>query len=211
MTNPKVTVMTGEPKVITNGPLQPFTELRAQTGFAWSCRQGVTENGELTEIHQITSADRSEYARHMRGHGLAAPKSGYEPWKPWKPPRPVKEHKPRPMDAGQRAEWVKVTGAHWENPGHQADDGTYVRPTGAWVEETRETRAGVIWSVADSPTAWWVQPDDDPAHPVYVKRAGKRHRDRVYGEGPLYEVPGAAEAARASVLRGEIVRKRGIF
>jgi hypothetical protein len=115
------------------------------------------------------------------------------------------------MDAGQRAEWVKVTGAHWENPGHQADDGTYVRPSGAWVEETRETRAGVIWSVADSPTAWWVQPDDDPAHPVYVKRAGKSHRDRVYGEGTLYEVPGAAEAARASVLRGEIVRKRGIF
>jgi hypothetical protein len=115
------------------------------------------------------------------------------------------------MDAGQRTEWVKVTPARSENPGHLADDGTYVPPSGAWVEETRETRAGVIWSVADSPTAWWVQPDDDPVHPVYVKRAGKSYRDRAYGEGTLYEVPGAAEAARANVLRGEIVRKRGIF
>jgi hypothetical protein len=65
--------------------------------------------------------------------------------------------------------------------------------------------------VADTASAWWVQPDDDPARPVYVKRAGKSWRDRSYGEGVLYEVPGVAEAARANAIRAEAVRARGVF
>jgi hypothetical protein len=203
--------MAAEPEVITSGPLRPLAEVRAATGFAWSCRQGRVENGELTEVHQITSGDRREYERHMRGHGLKPPKSGYEPWKPWKPPRPAQEYTPKPMDPGQRVEWVTVTEAHHENPGYLAADGTYVPASGAWIEETRQARTGDIWSVADTASAWWVVPDDDPARPVYVRRAGKSWRDRSYGEGTLYEVPGAADAARANVLRGELVRRRGIF
>jgi hypothetical protein len=200
--------MPAEPHVITTGPPRQLADLRANSGFAWSCRQGRAENGELTEIHEITSDDRAEYARHMRGHGFKPPKSP-EPWKPWSPPRPA-TYKPKPMDPGQRAEWVTVTQGHHETPGHLADDGTYVPPSGPWVEETRQARAGVIWSVADTASAWWVQPDEDPEHPVYVKRAGKRDRWR-YHEGELYEVPGAAEAARASAFRAEAIRKRGIF
>jgi hypothetical protein len=203
--------MPAEPDVITSSPLRPLAEVRAATGFAWSCRQGRAENGEPTGACQITSGDRTEYERHMRGHGLKPPESGYEPWKPWKPPRPAREYAPKPMDPGQRVEWITVTEGHHENPGYLAADGTYVPASGPWIEETRRTRTGVIWSVADTASAWWVQPDDDPARPAYVKRAGKSWRDRSYGEGTLYEVPGAAEAARANVARGELVRRRGIF
>jgi hypothetical protein len=203
--------MPAEPEIISNGPLRPLAEVRAGTGFAWSCRAGVIRDGELAEVHQITDSDRGEYERHMRGHGLKPPKSGYQPWKPWQPPRPAREYAPKPMDPGQRVEWVTLTEGHHENPGYLAADGTYVPASGAWIEESRQTRAGVIWSVADTASAWWVQPDDDPADPVYVKRAGKSWRDHGYGEGTLYEVPGAAAAARANVLRGELVRRRGIF
>jgi hypothetical protein len=202
--------MPTEPQIIANGPLRELSEVRAETGFAWSCRAGHVENGELTEIHQITSGDRNEYERHMRGHGFKPPKSAYQPWKPWSPPRPASGYNSKPMDPGQRAEWVKVTEGHHENPGYLADDGTYVPPSGGWVSETRQARTGVIWSVADTASAWWVQPDEDPAHPVYVKRAGKRDRWH-YHEGELYEVPGAAEAARTSAIRAEAIRKRGIF
>jgi len=205
-----VTAIPADPQIITNGPLRELAEVRAETGFAWSCRAGHAENGELTEIHQITSSDRNEYECHMRGHGFKPPNSAHQPWKPWSPPRPASEYKPKPMDPGQRAEWVKVTEAHHENPGYLADDGTYVPPSGAGVPETRQARTGVIWSVADTASAWWVQPDEDPAHPVYVKRAGKRDRWH-YHEGELYEVPGAAEAARISAIRVEAIRKRGIF
>ena len=58
--------MAAEPEVITSGPLRPLAEVRAGTGFAWSCRQGRVESGQLTEVHQITSGDRKEYERHMR-------------------------------------------------------------------------------------------------------------------------------------------------
>jgi hypothetical protein len=202
--------MPAEPKLVTNGPLRDLAEMRAGTGFAWSCRAGHAENGELAEIHQITSGDRDEYERHMRGHGFKPPSGARQPWKPWSPPRPASEYKPEPMDPGQRAEWVKVTEAHHENPGYLADDGTYVPPSGAWMPQTRQARTGVIWSVADTASAWWVQPDEAPAHPVYVKRAGKRDRWH-YHEGELYEVPGTAEVARTSAIRAETIRKRGIF
>jgi hypothetical protein len=205
-----VTAMPAEPEVITNGPLRQLAKVRDETGFAWSCRGSRVENGDLTEVHQITSGDRDEYERHMPTHGFKPPKSAYEPWKPWKAPRPARDYSPKPMDAGQRAEWVKVTEGHWENPGHMAD-GTYVPPSGAWVDDIREARTGVIWSVADTASAWWMQPDDDPTRPVYVKRAGKSWRDRSYGEGTLYEVPGIAEAARVNANRAETIRTRGVF
>jgi hypothetical protein len=203
--------MPAEPEVVTNGPLRELAEVRDETGFAWVCRGSRVENGKLTEVHQITSGDRDEYERHMRAHGFKPPKSTYEPWKPRKAPRPARDYSPKPMDAGQRVEWVKVTEGHRENPAYLTDDGTYVPPSGPWIEETRETRTGVIWSVADTASAWWVQPDDDPAHPVYVKRAGKSWRDRAHGEGALYEMPGVAEAARANAIRAETIRTRGTF
>jgi hypothetical protein len=202
--------MPAEPKLVTNGPPRELADVRAETGFAWSCHAGRVENGELAEIHRITSGDRDEYERHMRGHGFKSPSSSHQRWKPWSPPRPASQYKPKPMDPGQRAEWVTVTEAHHENPGYLPDDGTYVPPSGAWVPETRQARTGVIWSVADTASAWWVQPDEDPGHPVYVKRAGKRDGSH-YQEGELYEVPGTAEAARTNAMRAEAIRKRGIF
>jgi hypothetical protein len=204
--------MPAEPTVVTNGPLRELAEVRVGNGFAWSCRKTHAGNGELTEIHQITSGDRDEYERHMRGHGLKPPARAPGLWKPWEAPRPTREYKPKPMDPGQRVQWVRVVKGHWEGR-------TYIEPTdatparfegGTRADEVRETRTGVIWSVADTASAWWVQPDEDPAHPVYVRRAGKRERYE-HGEGTLYEVPGVAEAARANVTRGEIIRKRGIF
>jgi hypothetical protein len=204
--------MPAEPKVVTNGPPRELTEVRADSGFAWSCQTGHAEDGELTEIHQITSDDRDEYERHMRGHGFKPPKSAYQRWTPWTPPRPAKESRPKPMDPGQRVEWVRVAEGHWEGRTYvEATDTTVARfEGGTWVDEVRETRAGVIWSVADTVSAWWVQPDDDPLYPVYVKRAGKRERYE-HGEGALYEVPGVGEASRASTIRAEVIRRRGIF
>jgi hypothetical protein len=186
--------------------LRPLSEVRAETGFAWRCRRARIEDGRLTEVHQITGGDRAEYARHMQGHGVPpVKKTAFEQWTSWKPPRPVRAYKPKAMDPGQRVEWVKVTPAHWE--GRDWNDPA-VSP-GQWVEEVRETRTGVIWSTADMPSAWYVQPDDSPACPVYVKRAGKR--DWHHKEGELHEMPAVAEAARVGVLRAEIVRQRGIF
>lgn len=202
--------MPAEPQAATSRP-RPLAPARAGSRFTWSCRKAHPGDGDPAGPHQVTGQDRDEYARHMRQHGAKPPKSAYTPWKPWRPPRPVTEYTPKPMDAGQRTEWVKVTEGHREHPGHLTDDGTYVGPSGAWIEESRQTRTGVIWSVADTASAWWVLPDDDPARPVYVKRAGKSWRDRTYGEGALYEMPGAAEAARTSALRAEIIRARGIF
>jgi hypothetical protein len=190
---------------LIGGDLRPLPELRSESGFAWACRQARVEDGRITEIHQITSSDRDEYDRHMRSHGRRPVNRAYEPWKPWKAPRPVREYKPKPMDAGQPVQWVKVTPAHWE--GRNWDDPA--TSPGQWIEEVRETRTGVIWSVADVESAWWVQPDDNPARPVYVKRAGKSDWPRKAGD--LYENPGVAEAARANLLRGEVVRQRGIF
>jgi hypothetical protein len=204
--------MPAEPKVVSNGPPRELAEVRAGSGFAWSCRGSRVENGQLTEICQITSGDRDEYDRHMRGHDLKPPKSTYQRWKPWTRPRPVTEYKPKPMDPGQRVQWTRVIEGHWE--GRTYIEATDTSPPrfegGTWVEETRETRTGVIWSVADTASAWWIQPDDDPARPVYVRRAGKRERYE-HDEGALYEAPGVAEAARASLLRAEAIRKRGIF
>ena len=204
--------MPAEPKVVTNGPPRELAEVRADSGFAWSCRGSRVENGQLTEVHQITGGDRDEYDRHMRGHDLKPPKSTYQRWKPWARPRPVAEYKPKPMDPGQRVQWVRLIKGHRE--GRTYIEATDTSPPrfegGTWVEETRDSRSGVIWSVADTASAWWVQPDDDPAHPVYVRRAGKRERYE-HDEGALYEAPGVAEAARASLLRAEAIRKRGIF
>jgi hypothetical protein len=198
-----------QPRTTAGGQLSPLTEVGTETGFAWTCRRTTADDGTTaTEPHQITSNDRAEYERHMRGHGLKPVKSTYQRPRPWKPPRPAAEHTPALDGAGQRIEWVTVTEAHWDGRHYDLATGTLIRE-GTWVPETRDTRTGTIWSVADTPSAWWVQPDDDPAHPVYVKRAGKR--DRGHGEGALYEIPGAGEAARANVLRGELIRKRGIF
>lgn len=204
--------MPAEPEIVTNGPPRELAEVRADSGFAWSCRGSRVENGQLTEMHQITSGDRGEYDRHMRGHDLKPPKSTYQRWRPWTRPRPVTEYKPKPMDPGQRVQWVRVIKGHWESRTYiEATDTTPPRfEGGTWVEETRETRTGVIWSVADTASAWWIQPDDDLAHPVYVRRAGKRERYE-HDEGTLYEAPGVAEAARANLLRAEAIRKRGIF
>ena len=65
------------------------------------------------------------------------------------------------------------------------------------------TRTGVIWDRADRPNTWWAQPGEDPAHPVYLSRYGK--------DGPLHEVPGVADKARANIVRGNLVRQRGIY
>lgn len=190
---------------------RPLAEVRAATGFAWTCRKAVTENRHVTEVHHVTGSDRGEYERHMREHALTPPlKSAYRRWKPWTTPRP-RQYAPKPMDAGQRADWLQVTPGHWEGrtwieasgttPGHFEG--------GTWIEETRQARTGTIWSVADTASAWWVQPDDDPAHPVYVRRA--RRRDYPAAEGTLIEIPQAADAARANIIRGNLVRERGIY
>jgi hypothetical protein len=148
------------------------------TGFAWACRKPVTEKGQPRECG-ASGSDRAEYERHMRGHGLKTAKSAYTPPKPWKPPRP-KDYAPGPTDPGQRIEWQ-----------HAGDDG-----------ETR-TVTGVIWSPADRPNTWWAQPDEDPAHPVYVMR--------YRYDATLHQVDRAAESARENIARGNIIRQRGIY
>lgn len=194
-----------------SGQDRPLSEVRAATGFAWTCRKAVTENRRVTGQHHVTSGDREEYERHMHGHALVPPKSDYRPWKPWRAPRPAKPRPPKPMDAGQRIEWVQVTEGHWE--GATWVEASGARPGhfegGTWVERASQARTGTVWSAAGTASTWWVQPDDDPAHPVCVRRAGKR--DYRHAEGTLFEVPQAGEAARASIIRGNLIRERGIF
>jgi hypothetical protein len=110
------------------------------------------------------------------GYGWGHPLSQYRRWKPWKMPRP-REYAPKPLDPGQPAEW---------------DAGGV-------------TRTGVIWSRADRPNTWWAQPDDDPAHPVYLSRP------RGGGSSQLHEFPKAAGEARANIVRGNLIRDRGLF
>lgn len=189
--------------------LVPFAELRAESGFAWSCRTAEVEYGRVVRACETSGSDRGEYAAHMKSHGHAPVKSAYERPKPWAPPRPVRVYAPKPMAAGERCEWVKTTEGHREIPARMDGD-TYVPASGEWIPAVSETRAGVVWSVATTASEWWVLPDDDPGHPVLVKRHGKRF-DFKRGEGDLYEVAGAADSARANVLRAELIRKRGIF
>jgi len=122
-----------------------------------------------------------------------------------------REYNPKPMDPGQRIQWVKITQAHWEGRvfGGGGWSATLISP-GTWVEEVREVRTGIVWSVAATPSQWWVQPDDSPSRPVLVQRQGKKFAHGLK-EGDLYEIPGAGEAARNAVLRGEHVRKVGIY
>jgi hypothetical protein len=195
--------MSAEPEIITNGPLRPLSEIRSESGFAWSCRRALFTNGELTEIHEIFSGDRAEYGRHMRAHGYKPLKTSEQP-KPWKPPRTTAAYAPKQMDPGQPIKWTQVIEGYWQHGYNPDEPESNVR-----VSEQRVARTGVIWSVATHANEFWVQPDDDPAHPVLVKRAGKR--DHSQNEGDLFEVPGHAEAATAQVHRAEIIRRRGIF
>lgn len=194
--------------------MRSLAELRAETGFAWSCRTVEAERGQVTRACEVSGSDRAEYAAHHKTHGRAPLKSGYESWKPWRAPRPVREYAPKPMDAGQRVTWTsKPRGGHYEVPGHWEGEpyaSRYVAPSGEFIHDPAETRTGTVWSVADTGTAWWVVPDDDPSRPVYVKRHGRKYSSE-YREGELYEVAGYADRARANILRGNIVRERGIF
>lgn len=188
--------------------LRPFAELRAESGFAWSCRTAEVEYGRVVRACETSGSDRGEYAAHMKSHGLAPVKSAYERPKPWAPPRPVRVYAPKPMAAGERCEWVKTTGGHHEIPARMDGD-TYVPASGEWIPAVSEQREGTVWSVATSASEWWILPDGDESRPVLVKRAGKR--GWPHKEGELYEVIGAADSARANVLRAELIRKRGIF
>lgn len=158
------------------GPDPALTAVRESTGFAWTCFKPVIEDGQPTGEHAVINGDRREFERHMRAHGLKAPRSSYQRWKPWKPPKP-RECKPKPLDPGQPVEWL-------------ARDGT---------------RTGVILDRAGRPSSWWAQPDDAPASPVLVQK--------IHGSAgqPLQEIFGAAEEARADLVRGNIIRERGVY
>jgi hypothetical protein len=124
----------------------------------------------------------------------------------WKVP-PRREYNPKPMDPGQRITWtVTIPGRH-EHPGYMDGD-TYHGPAGKWIEAVTCTREGVIWSVATSASSWWVTPDDDPAGPVVVRRAGKSQHQ--YREGQLFQ-SGECAGWRDGIRRAENVRRRGIF
>lgn len=161
------------PSSAGHGPA--ITAVRDATGFAWTCRKPVIEDRQPVGQHAVLDGDRREFERHMRAHGLKAPKSSYRRWKPWKAPKP-REYAPKPLDPGQPVEWDA--------------DGV--------------TRTGVIWGHADRPSSWWAQPDDAPASPVLVQKARGSTDER------LHEITGAAEEARANLIRGNIVRERGI-
>lgn len=126
--------------------------------------------------------------------------------KPWKPPT-RREYKPKPTDAGQRIEYVRITPAHWE--GRTWNPQGQLLTQGTWVDETVEIRTGTVWSVAMVGTEFWVQPDDDTMHPVLVKKATKTAWQARHGE--FYEITGQGEAARARIRLAERVRKTGIF
>lgn len=116
----------------------------------------------------------------------------------------------KPLDPGQPIEWVRHTDAHWE--GRVWGPHSQLIEPGTWVEAVSETRTGVIWSVGPvAASERWVQPDDDPMHPVLVKRQGKKWSSSGIKQGAWYEVIGAAEAARLNVLRAEYVRRNGIY
>jgi hypothetical protein len=124
----------------------------------------------------------------------------------WKPPA-RREYRPKTMDPGQRITWTVTIPGRWERPGYMEGD-TYHGPAGKWIEPVTYAREGVIWSQATSASSWWVTPDDDPASPVVVRRAGKsQHQHR---EGELFQ-SGECAGWRDGIRRAENVRRRGIF
>ena len=125
----------------------------------------------------------------------------------WKPPA-RREFSPKPMDAGQRVTWTVTIPGSWERPGYMDGD-VYHGPTGKWIEAVTYSREGVIWSPATSASSWWVQPDDDPANPVVVRRQGRKFSCE-HREGELFESR-ECSGWRDGIRRAENVRKHGIF
>lgn len=124
----------------------------------------------------------------------------------WKVP-PRREYNPKPMDPGQRVTWhVRIDG-HYANP-PRFEDGEYRGGTG-WADAIEFTRAGTVWSVATSASAWWVVPDDEPGNPVVIRRAGKSYRHH-WPEGTLYQSR-ELEHWQDAMRRAENVRHRGVF
>lgn len=194
---------------VTLGELLPLPELRAAEGFGWACRQAVTcDRGYFyATVCETSGSTREGYLAHMREYHPRTVRQNqlkitYDP-KPWKAPRATREYQPKPLSPGEPVKYTRITGGHHEGEYNPA------RPRDSWIPEVREARTGTVWSVADSPSALYVLPDDDPAHPVYVRRAGKHTLSRA--EGEWYEVPGAAERDRRNLLRAETIRARGIF
>jgi hypothetical protein len=199
-------------------------EAALQLGFAWHCVKGDSE-GQCDEAGN----DRAEYASHMKGHGLRAPKSA----------KPIRLRKSAPAATMRKLEvspfkWLRWTEEHREpgtcTCGHldevhrstwQLDDGSMTKPdpgcndcgctVSRWDIEpviTTAARRGQFWSAGSKPHTFWVLPFEaapwEPGRPVPVMLGRQWH-------GSGYEVAGTGEQAAENVRRAENVRKRGVF
>ena len=184
-------------------------------GFAWTCRttrlKGGTgwDRGQIVEACEITSASRDWYDQHAAYHERTGPQPVTLP-KPWKAPARTAQYAPAAMAAGQAVTWTLITPGHWERPdGMPVTDPVTGGPTGQWIESASRTRTGRIWSDGPRGTSWWVNPDDEPASPVVVRRHGKSFSfERA--EGQLYEETGW-QGWREEIRRAENVRRRGLY
>lgn len=112
----------------------------------------------------------------------------------WRVP-PRREFRPKAMDIGQPITWTRTLGG-W-------------KPGEGWQSRRDVTRAGTIWSEGPYPRSWWVIPDDGRTPTaVLVRTAGRR--DRMHGEGTLFQ-DRSGDRWRSRVRRAELIRRRGIF
>jgi hypothetical protein len=127
--------------------------------------------------------------------------------KMWKPP-PRREYRPKPMDPGQPVTWTARTAGYWTGPPQHSGDGEpyWYKPGTEWHEPTRSQWAGVIWSDGPAAGTWWVCPDDDPQHPVVVRRHGRKFSSE-WREGELHEEHGWP--GQDGIRRAEAVRRHG--
>lgn len=125
----------------------------------------------------------------------------------WKMPS-RRDYNPKPMDPGQPVTWTVKVDGRWTIPAHMDGD-VYHGPSGEYIKPYSYTRTGTVWSVATSATCWWVVPDDDPRHPVIVRRHGKKF-SLDHNEGELYQTR-EHQNWRQAIRAAETVRAHGMF
>jgi hypothetical protein len=165
-----------------------------QTSFAWSCAH--VEPGESEpEICNVAGAERTEYVRHMRGHG----KTPAKPTQPMirlranaKPAAP--KFAPADVKIFKRLEWTET---------HEVRTGDLDSIYGVHVERTESRHTGQFWSVGEHPHSIWAVED--------MRAAGLPNRFvelYVSADGSVTRDWSAAKSSRRRANAAERDRKR---
>ena len=122
--------------------------------FAWSCRH-VEPAADIPHVCDELGTDRAEYERHMRSHGLTAPKSAFTPVRLRKDAPAARLGKP----SVNPFKWL-----HW----HETLYGAWEAGVGTPVLAEADRR-GQYWSEGPDAHSIWVV----PLHPAPWETPGK--------------------------------------